>query len=74
MRAEELATEERVVVETPAQEILQPQALTSGSSTVWWIATLLLLSMAGVFMACHLLQGTYPQLAPIRAFSEAALV
>lgn len=74
MLAEELATDERDVVATPVVERAQPQGATGGSSTVWWVATILLLAMAGVFVTCHLLLGVYPQLAPVRAFSEAALV
>lgn len=74
MLAEELATEERGVITVSPQEDSTAQPLSVGVSTVWWIATVLLLSMAGVFISCHLLQDAYPGLAPLRAFSEAALV
>lgn len=74
MLAEELATEERAVVPVSAREVSTQPALGAGASTVWWVATVLLLSMAGVFISCHLLQDAYPGLAPLRAFSEAALV
>jgi uncharacterized membrane-anchored protein YjiN (DUF445 family) len=72
--AEELATEERGVITVSPQEDSTAQPLSVGVSTVWWIATVLLLSMAGVFISCHLLKDAYPGLAPLRAFSEAALV
>jgi uncharacterized membrane-anchored protein YjiN (DUF445 family) len=72
--AEEVATEERAVVSVSPQEVLPVPTPASGASTVWWVATLLLVSMAGVFISCQLFQDTYPGLAPLRAFSEAALV
>lgn len=74
MLAEELATEEQAVIRASAQESSTQQPLAAGVSTVWWIATVLLLAMAGVFLSCHLFQDAYPGLAPLRAFSEAALV
>lgn len=64
------------------EEALEPQALQRArapvanreSSTIWWIATGLLVAMAALFVSCQLLKGIYPQLAPVRAFAEAALV
>ena len=45
-----------------------------GYSKVWWVATTLLVCMAGLFVTCQLVMESYPQLAPVRAFAEAALV
>lgn len=74
MLAEEVATDERVVVPDSPREVVNSKSLATGASTVWWIATALLLCMAGVFVSCHMLRDVYPNLAPLRAFSEAALV
>lgn len=43
-------------------------------SIVWWVATLLLVSMAGVFSLCTVFIDLHPSIEVIRAFSEAALV
>lgn len=43
-------------------------------SFVWWIATTLLLSMAGLFSLCSLFIDLYPWVGAVRSFSEAALV
>jgi uncharacterized membrane-anchored protein YjiN (DUF445 family) len=59
-------------VPSPARSAEPPKA--GGYSKVWWVATILLISMGALFVTCQLLMGMYPQLAPVRAFAEAALV
>ncbi len=43
-------------------------------SFVWWVATTLLLSMAGLFSLCSVFIDLYPWVGAVRSFSEAALV
>lgn len=43
-------------------------------SFVWWVATALLLSMAGLFSLCSVFIDLYPWVGAVRSFSEAALV
>ena len=74
MLAEEMASQDDVVVPLPKRDQTPLEESARGFSTVWWVATGLLLAMAGGFVTCHLLRDTYPQLAPVRAFTEAALV
>ena len=43
-------------------------------SLVWWVATTLLLSMAGLFSLCSVFIDLYSWVGAVRSFSEAALV
>lgn len=74
MLAEEIVEVDESVASTPRQFRPVEQASSPGFSKVWWVATALLLAMAGLFVACQLLLDVYPGLAPVRAFAEAALV
>ena len=74
MLAEEIVEVDESVASTPRQVRPVEQGSSPGFSKVWWVATALLLAMAGLFVACQLLLDVYPGLAPVRAFAEAALV
>jgi uncharacterized membrane-anchored protein YjiN (DUF445 family) len=72
--AEDIAEFDTSLAPVPAPPRSQETPRAGGYSKVWWVATILLISMAALFVTCQLLMGTYPGLAPVRAFAEAALV
>ncbi len=58
----------------PVMQPLGAQAIPPRFSLVWWVATLLLLSMAGLFSLCTIFIDLYPWVGAVRSFAEAALV
>lgn len=58
----------------PVKSLLEARDNPPRFSFVWWIATTLLLSMAGLFSLCSLFIDLYPWVGAVRSFSEAALV
>ncbi len=74
MLAEDIAEFDKSIESLPLPAPSHGAAASGGFSKVWWVATTLLVSMAGLFVTCQLLMGTYPALGPVRAFAEAALV
>lgn len=74
MLAEDIAEFDTSLAPVPSPYRPDETPKTGGYSKVWWVATILLISMGALFVTCQLLMGTYPQLAPVRAFAEAALV
>lgn len=74
MLAEDIAEFDTSLAPVPSPSRSEEPPKTGGFSKVWWVATILLISMGALFVTCQLLMGTYPALAPVRAFAEAALV
>jgi uncharacterized membrane-anchored protein YjiN (DUF445 family) len=72
--AEDIADFDTSIGPRPVPTRPSEPAAGAGYSRVWWVATILLVSMAALFVTCQLLMGTYPELSPVRAFAEAALV
>ena len=74
MLAEDIADFDKSIAPLPSQPRSDDIERAGGYSKVWWVATTLLFSMGVLFVVCQLLMETYPILAPVRAFAEAALV
>ncbi len=74
MLAEDIAEFDTSLTPVPSPPRSEETPRAGGYSKVWWVATSLLIAMGALFVTCQLLMGTYPALAPVRAFAEAALV
>ncbi len=74
MLAENVGPVAELEVAVPPSQSPQGEANAPRFSIVWWIATLLLVSMAGIFSVCTAFMDRYPWMEIVRAFSEAALV
>ncbi len=74
MLAEDITEFDTSLAPVPSTPRPEDNPRSAGFSKVWWVATILLISMGALFVTCQLLMGTYPELAPVRAFAEAALV
>jgi uncharacterized membrane-anchored protein YjiN (DUF445 family) len=72
--AEDITEFDTSLAPVPSTPRPEDNPRSAGFSKVWWVATILLISMGALFVTCQLLMGTYPELAPVRAFAEAALV